>query len=547
MKSIHLTTRIFLCTFLFFSNASYSDWQYHFGTDASTYDYRGIPLNLGEADASVSDALWAKISSALPESRDIRLVNPDYITDDDGANITLIEEGELFVTFLHEGAGYKNSIGYFTYTGDHPTSRDEIQEIILLPNTSYNHHGGSENGLYSGNRINLGTFPVGTKIGFVVSADGWDGSHGVRHLQSSNRNFYTIKSFNAENDDILSAHTVMLHDDETDNVILGFEDINRTYGNCDQDFNDVVLMLDSNPSSAIDYSQLEALPEPTDQDGDGILDANDDYPDDAERAFNHFYPSQDRKGTLAYEDLWPAKGDYDFNDLVVSYQMRETVQHQGLIKDIKANFEILARGAAIASGFSVAFDNINPGALESATLSVNGGQAENIFAEPNQDRLVIKLFSNSFIHTVPAADCLYFNTQNNCGVAIGDEFELILTFSNPQQSDDVGSAPYNPYIWRANEPGREVHLADHSPTFQADSDFFGELEDDTSIADGRYYKTPTNLPWALDISYPWCHPKEHKTISNTYLLFNNWAESSGAEDADWYSRNTNDSFLYNCQ
>ncbi len=30
-------------------------------------------------------------------------------------------------------------------------------------------------------------------------------------------------------------------------------------------------------------------------------------------------PSEQFTGTLAYEDLWPGKGDYDFNDLVVDY------------------------------------------------------------------------------------------------------------------------------------------------------------------------------------------------------------------------------------
>merc|ERR1711991_317750 len=53
-----------------------------------------------------------------------------------------------------------------------------------------------------------------------------------------------------------------------------------------------------------------------DVDGDGISNAEDDFPDDADRSFNNFFPASGY-GTLAFEDLWPARGDYDFNVLVV--------------------------------------------------------------------------------------------------------------------------------------------------------------------------------------------------------------------------------------
>jgi hypothetical protein len=33
-------------------------------------------------------------------------------------------------------------------------------------------------------------------------------------------------------------------------------------------------------------------------------------------------------GTLAYEDLWPSKGDYDFNDLVVDYDFNIVKNNQ---------------------------------------------------------------------------------------------------------------------------------------------------------------------------------------------------------------------------
>ncbi|MFY8019628.1 MAG: LruC domain-containing protein, partial [Bacteroidia bacterium] len=52
-----------------------------------------------------------------------------------------------------------------------------------------------------------------------------------------------------------------------------------------------------------------------DTDGDGVIDASDCYPSDPNKAFCNNVPT----GTLAFEDQWPFTGDYDMNDVVVTY------------------------------------------------------------------------------------------------------------------------------------------------------------------------------------------------------------------------------------
>jgi hypothetical protein len=34
-----------------------------------------------------------------------------------------------------------------------------------------------------------------------------------------------------------------------------------------------------------------------------------------------FTPSKSQAGTIAFEDLWPYYGDYDFNDVALNYQV----------------------------------------------------------------------------------------------------------------------------------------------------------------------------------------------------------------------------------
>ena len=102
------------------------------------------------------DAFFQRIANALPESE----LNEAFITNDAGSTIYLKEEGDVFVTFLHEGAGYKNSFGYFTFDADNPPATiSDVREIIIFPNLSYPH-------LRQGDRVNIGRFPAGTSIGF---------------------------------------------------------------------------------------------------------------------------------------------------------------------------------------------------------------------------------------------------------------------------------------------------------------------------------------------------------------------------------------------
>ena len=57
-----------------------------------------------------------------------------------------------------------------------------------------------------------------------------------------------------------------------------------------------------------------------DTDNDGICDELDDFPEDSTLCCATYTPSELGAGSYAFEDLWPANGDYDFNDLVVSYR-----------------------------------------------------------------------------------------------------------------------------------------------------------------------------------------------------------------------------------
>ena len=113
-------------------------WQFSSadGWPAGYYQNTGKPRDLTWARDEYPAEFFQRIANALPEQE----INEAFLTDDEGANILLEEEAEVFVTFIHEGAGYKNSFGYFTYDpASPPATPADVDEIIVFPNLSYPH------------------------------------------------------------------------------------------------------------------------------------------------------------------------------------------------------------------------------------------------------------------------------------------------------------------------------------------------------------------------------------------------------------------------
>ena len=522
-------------------------WQFLGGDYASQYDNAGMPQNLEtEPLRTFSDGFWNRLSAALPERQDIRQSNPDFITDDAGANIELREAGEVFVSFLHEGAGNRNSLGYFTFDpANPPQSLADIQEKIIFPNVSFTNSGGNARGLKSGQTLKLGSFAEGTHIGFVLASDGFDSGTGVKTDMNRQIIFTTLKALNSEIDEALKAHTELLYDEASQHVVLGLEDTLRTSPSCDHDFNDVLFTVSSNPPTAINPDVLEVLDTNPDSDKDGVPDSQDPFPNDAERAFEQRYPEDGSYYTLAFEDNWPAQGDYDMNDLVVQYRYEQITDAQGNIKDLTGYYQVTARGAELHNAFALEIPGTRPQDLASATLTQQGN-TQPISAESQQEHLVFQILKDATQWT-PGKGCKFFNTEKNCVRDTPGVLRLNLTFKTPLSTSVIGFAPYNPFIYRTDRRGLEVHLPNHAPTSKASKDLFGSQDDASNLLSGNTYKTKANLPWALNIPSAWEHPIEHQPISKTYLRFKNWAESSGSINTDWFLSETYGPYLFGGQ
>lgn len=498
-------------------------WPY--GYDQNTGKPENLTWNKNDYPADFFD----RINNALPEAR----VNEAFLTDDIGSNITLKEEGEVFITFLHEGAGFKNAFGYFTFDKNNPpTSADQVDEIIIFPNLSYPH-------LTNGHRLSLGTFPAGTTIGFFIAANGFDYYTGVK--SSGVPYYYSLKGLNPDPTDNLKQHNVLLFDNEVEEVIIGFEDLPRAWG--DNDFNDAVFSVKTTPATAIDSSQLVAMPEVDDSDADGIPDTEDEFPNNYRRAYSSFYPSQADWVTLAFEDNWPSVGDYDMNDLVVRERFQTIYNANGNITGFKLSGFIDARGAAYHNGFALRLMGIAPDSIYTASITIDGNTYQKS-PEQNQTDAVLKLWSDSHVFTTTneAGACQHFNTVKSCSQFEPVAFELDVEFSGSVANLPHASLDF--FLYRTNYRGREIHFADYPPTDLFDFSQLGRIDDTSDAALGRYFRSANNLPWAIKVPTQWRHPQEYIDVIWAYPDYETWVESSGVDATDWHSTSTRDTHYY---
>lgn len=254
-----------------------------------------------------------------------------------------------------------------------------------------------------------------------------------------------------------------------------------------------------------------------DTDGDGVPDDQDDYPNDPERAFNNYFPGNGLWATLAFEDLWPSKGDYDFNDLVIGYNFNQITNANNQVVDIQAKFDARHNGAGLHNGFAF---QIPTNQSNIASITSNYQSLGNIVKNGNG--------------TESGQEEANFIVFEDTEFALGKEIDMTIHLTTPQNASRLGTPPYNPYLIKGGDVNVEVHLPDMAPTSLADLSLFGTSDDNSNPATGKYYKSSNNLPWGINIVYKFKWMKEKQEITKGYLHFGDWAESGGTQYADWY-------------
>ena len=535
----------------------------------------GYP-NYTDTPEPASVQLAARVDANLPEGFD-QFSEPSktqkgYFQNVNETNIEVIDNAYIWLTFVTEGAGVNNTVGYFYYpTNSPPANKAAIsKKIIIFPNSSNSVNDGGFGTLTNGTKVKLryqdpisgdwsDIFPAGVTVSWFLVTSGWGGSTYDYFFANRAKTQFSIYNFNAGS----SPQTVILFDVVTQKIVLGFEDIsigeypNGSYSSgtepSDKDFNDVVCLITATPITAVNTYPLKRIVTPTDTDGDGVPNVSDDYPNDPERAFNNYYPSASIFGSLAFEDNWPSKGDYDFNDLVLDYQIKYVTNASNKIKDVIPTIRVRAIGAVYRNGFAIEM-NAAPSNIESivtTSSSIYSFSNNTVFDlnikgyENGQSKLVVPFFDNAYTLFGSASIPGFVNTYPNMPYYQPVEITKKITFNFPVEVSTLGTAPYNPFIVVNQRRGIEVHKAGFAATAKANTSLFN-TNDDLTNQTTRWYVGTQSYPWAIDIPTTFSYPIEQSIISSAYLKLDQWISSNGSNFSDWYS-NTNAGYRNNAK
>lgn len=187
------------------------------------------------------ETLVDNIIAMFPEGKDNRTANSELFANENNLILKLTKESPVYLTFVDEGAGWKNSLAYYTYDYENtPTSADEIELHILFPNASKEGSGG---GLKAGDRVQLGdgNFAQNTVIGFCLIAKGWKNGTTV---EGDYRHYTNIEW----NKDATQQH-ILFKESNCKDIVLCFEDVRLPSG--DIDFNDIIFTVTDNEEDAL--------------------------------------------------------------------------------------------------------------------------------------------------------------------------------------------------------------------------------------------------------------------------------------------------------
>jgi LruC domain-containing protein len=507
-----------------------------------TYNSQGKPNYLLSTNETISSTFLSEINASLPERMPVPTYHPDYIESSAITDININATTQVKITFVTEGAGYRNSVAYYKYpTNTPPTNANDIDTLkMVFPNASMV---GSSGELVAGNTVNLGTFTAGTSIGFCLIANGWNGSN----VGDGNWKVYSTDALNPQSNTAIKRQSVLLYDNSQKLFLVGMEDIRRDNGGCDNDFNDCVFYIKSTVVNTISTEGVKPIDTPDDTDGDGVNDTYDDFPNDAARAYVNYFPSATGMGTVAFEDNWPYLGDYDANDLVVGYRYRVVSNNVNRPIEMNAKYLLKASGATFKNGFGVEFPFLASLVSSATGSAVTNNQVVTLGSnglETGQTKAVIIPFDDAFAAFGTTTG--FINTYSGNAALTRDTISMNISFTRPLTQAEFGTVPFNPFIIINRTRGREAHLPGYLPTQKIDTRYYKSGADNTTPGQSKYFKTTSNLPWGLAFSENFAYPVEGRAINVVYTKFGAWVQSNGTANTNWYkdAANTVNNYVY---
>ena len=267
-----------------------------------------------------------------------------------------------------------------------------------------------------------------------------------------------------------------------------------------------------------------------------------------------FYPAENLYGSIAFEDNWPNLGDFDFNDLVLDYNVDVTTNESGYVTKIVYKFIPRGCGAGFHNGFGIQFDwGVNYSDIASVTGSINNKFPVNVqgLEEGQTNGPSFIVFDDAWRVAKQS------NTDPTKPYVENPTVTITVLFTTPKNIWNFGFPLSNPFMIVNGDRSREIHCSYNWPTSKATYAWAQTADDNTPyfyfddapntkmVAMDPSYKSKTGLTWAICLEEKFIYPIEKADIINAHLQFGNWVTTW--DPWDWYTNQPgyrNNNYLY---
>lgn len=513
----------------------YNDWKNWLGSWNSASGRPNYLLDKADADPSlvISDremeGLYAAVNTAFVSGS---AMNKEYCSYPD---LLLEKDSEVSFTLLGGSTCWNSSLGYYYYTDDNkPTKPSDIHVIMLFPNTQDGQWANAEKRKLKSYNGNIGTlrgdvvllkyypnianndrsgettvFPKGTRIGFILKTQAWAMQGKEYEITAEKLGGGGGKKYNCwctTTDGLSYSMLLKGNKDETPNLegasrgakysykiaggdtytLISFEDAMN-----DLDFDDLIFAL-----------KPVGVFAPVPEIGNKVSSTN---------------------GVYAFEDLWPKKGDYDLNDVVLNEKHVKEFDNSGKI--IKETF------------YLTTYQNY---------VELTSGLALTLNTKVIPQLIVMKKIAKESTVIEDASFTkegnVYYLTDDVKG-ELGTTYILELTYKNALSSLEK-MASIQPFIYRAEDNQNwEVHIPMEAPTSKMNMSYFGLNDDCSDPSKGLYFVRSGNYPFAfylkganIGVFEDTILKRENESIPIDQFFpgFLDWSISGGATSQNWY-------------
>lgn len=266
-----------------------------------------------------------------------------------------------------------------------------------------------------------------------------------------------------------------------------------------------------------------------DGDGDGVLDAADAYPCDPAAAAQAFAPALGEHGSISFEDRWPARGDLDFNDVVLAWSVVLRLDAAGNAVAAQLDLDPIALGGSYDLGLGLRMP-VPADALLTASRSIELGAPQPLSAT-DDDQLTVQVSSN--LRELFSGTAGPINSTAGAVRRSGARLRVSVAFSRPV-AISTADAPFDLFIFRSDRPDHQIHRPEHDGTKSMNRALFGSMDDGSTAT--RRFVDRSGLPFALLLPEAALYPAENVEISRLFPRIADFASSGGTLALDFYTR-----------